>query len=94
MSAGDTGLRQRERLGELGLRVALLPALRDVDTMEDARAVAASAPARRFAAALVHVEAAVPSLEARLQQAITARDWGLVARLSAELADQNRQPPG
>jgi uncharacterized protein len=60
MSAGNTGVRQRERLRELGLRVALLPALRDVDTMEDARAVAASAPARRFAAALLRVEAAVP----------------------------------
>ena len=61
MSAADTGLRQRARLAELGLGLAVLPALRDVDTMDDARAVAASAPARRFAAALLQVEAMVPA---------------------------------
>jgi uncharacterized protein len=52
MSARDTGAIQRARLAELGLRTALLPPLRDVDTIADARAVAAHAPDTRFAAAL------------------------------------------
>ena len=50
MSAPDTGARQRGRLRELGLAVAELPTLRDVDAIEDARAVAAIAPWTRFAA--------------------------------------------
>ena len=41
MSTARTGRAQRERLRRLGLRVALLPALRDVDRIADARAVAA-----------------------------------------------------
>ena len=57
MSAADTGVRQRARLAALGLRVAVLPPLRDVDTIEDARAVAARAPAGRFAAALSRIDA-------------------------------------
>jgi rSAM/selenodomain-associated transferase 1 len=56
MSAADTGARQRARLAELGLAVATLPSLRDVDTIEDARAVAAAAPGGRFAAALARVD--------------------------------------
>lgn len=44
--------RQRARLRELGLRVRALPALRDIDTYDDAVAVAASAPWTRFAATL------------------------------------------
>ena len=52
MSAADTGAIQLRRLVELGLRVAELPPLRDVDTIADARAVAAAAPAGRFAEAL------------------------------------------
>lgn len=52
MSASDTGARQGERLDRLGLRVADLPALRDVDLAADARAVAALAPGTRFAAAV------------------------------------------
>ena len=52
MSTAWTGRAQRERLHRLGLRVALLPALRDVDRIADARAVAALAPAGRFARAL------------------------------------------
>jgi hypothetical protein len=52
MSRPDTGTRQRERLVELGLNICDLPPLRDVDTFADARAVAAAAPATRFAAAL------------------------------------------
>ena len=52
MSTAWTGNAQRARLCQLGLRVALVPALRDVDRIADARAVAALAPAGRFARAL------------------------------------------
>ncbi len=52
MSADDTGARQRERLVELGLEVVDLPGLLDVDTIADARTVAALAPQTRFARAL------------------------------------------
>jgi hypothetical protein len=52
MSAPGTAAAQRARLAALGLSVAELAPLRDVDTIEDARAVAAAAPAGRFAAAL------------------------------------------
>lgn len=52
MSESTTGLAQRVRLAALGLRTAILPPLLDVDTIEDARAVAAAAPGTRFAAAL------------------------------------------
>jgi len=57
MSTSRTGAEQRARLEALGLRVAGLPALRDVDTYEDARAVAALAPRTRFAAALAELDA-------------------------------------
>jgi rSAM/selenodomain-associated transferase 1 len=49
-SRGDTGVRQRRRLAALGLRVADLPVRRDVDHAADVAAVAALAPAGRFAA--------------------------------------------
>jgi hypothetical protein len=52
MSSARTGLVQRERMAALGLDPVLLPPLRDVDTIEDARAVAADAPHTRFAAVL------------------------------------------
>ena len=52
MSTAWTGRAQHARLRRLGLHVALLPALRDVDRIADARAVAALAPAGRFARAL------------------------------------------
>jgi uncharacterized protein len=52
MSEPGTAAAQRRRLAELGLGVAELPRLRDVDTIEDAHAVAAAAPGGRFAAAL------------------------------------------
>jgi rSAM/selenodomain-associated transferase 1 len=55
MSRDDTGAVQRARLAELGLRTAVLPSLRDVDTMADARAVAAEAPGTRFAAAMAAI---------------------------------------
>jgi rSAM/selenodomain-associated transferase 1 len=51
MSTPDTGRQQLTRLEDLGLRVDLLPKLRDVDTITDAAAVAADAPGSRFARA-------------------------------------------
>lgn len=52
MSSHTTWRRQRERLSQLRLRVHDQPALRDVDTIEDARVVARQAPDSRFAATL------------------------------------------
>jgi len=59
MSERHTGLVQRSRLLALGLRVAGLPPLRDVDAIADARAAAAAAPVGRFAAALAAIEPAL-----------------------------------
>ena len=56
MSAADTGERQRERLAELGLTWSELEQLRDIDTIDDARAVAAVAPWTRCAAALRRID--------------------------------------
>jgi hypothetical protein len=52
MSRADTGARQHERLTALGLRTVPLPVRTDVDTWDDAVAVAAGAPEGRFAAAV------------------------------------------
>jgi uncharacterized protein len=52
MSSQHTCAVQRRRLGRLGMSVALLPRLRDVDTIEDARAVAREHPRTEFAAVL------------------------------------------
>ncbi|MBI3686052.1 MAG: DUF2064 domain-containing protein [Actinobacteria bacterium] len=52
MSSIGTGAAQRDRLHAAGLRVGLLPMLRDVDTVTDADEVAALAPATRFARTL------------------------------------------
>lgn len=49
MSQGDTGLMQRKQLEALGLGVADLPVLRDLDYAEDARAIAVLAPQTRTA---------------------------------------------
>lgn len=51
-SRDDTGARQLDRLRRAGLDPYLLPELRDVDTADDARAVAALALGGRFAAAV------------------------------------------
>jgi glycosyltransferase A (GT-A) superfamily protein (DUF2064 family) len=51
MSEPVTGQAQLERLRGAGLRVRLLPPLRDVDTVADAAAVAHAAPGTRFARA-------------------------------------------
>jgi rSAM/selenodomain-associated transferase 1 len=52
MSRPDTGARQLERLCRLGLTVADLPTLRDVDVAADVAAVAAVVPGSRFALAV------------------------------------------
>ena len=52
MSCPSTCAAQRARLHKLGLRVQGQPRLRDIDTIEDARAVASDAGGTRFAAAL------------------------------------------
>lgn len=58
MSTEHTGAAQRERLIAHGLRITMLPELRDVDTIDDARAVADVArPGSRFAAALRRIDA-------------------------------------
>jgi len=56
MSVAHTGAVQRARLASGPLRTTCLPPLRDIDTIEDARAVAAEAPAGRLAAALAPIE--------------------------------------
>ena len=53
MSVAHTCAAQRARLQALGLTTRELPALRDVDTIADAYAVAAVAPASRLARELV-----------------------------------------
>ncbi|KOV85482.1 glycosyltransferase involved in cell wall biogenesis [Nocardia sp. NRRL S-836] len=53
MSRADTGARTLDALH--GLHVDALPILSDVDTMADARAVAAQVPGSRFAAALAGI---------------------------------------
>ncbi|MCF7547990.1 DUF2064 domain-containing protein [Pseudonocardia sp. WMMC193] len=55
MSRADTGENTLAALRAAGLRVALLPELTDVDTAEDALAVAATVPGSRFAAAVDRV---------------------------------------
>jgi uncharacterized protein len=52
MSTPDTGRATVDALRRGGLRVALLPTLRDVDTADDAYAVAARCPGGRFARAV------------------------------------------
>ena len=52
MSTAHTGAASAPDSATLGLRPATLPALRDVDTFDDASAVAAEAPTTRFAAEL------------------------------------------
>ena len=49
MSAPGTGRAQLARAEQLGLRTFVLPQLRDVDTIEDVRAVASRSPCTRFA---------------------------------------------
>ncbi|MCR6490554.1 DUF2064 domain-containing protein [Amycolatopsis sp. OK19-0408] len=51
-SRADTGERTFDALRDSGLRVCPLPRLSDVDTFDDARAVAAALPGSRFASAV------------------------------------------
>jgi rSAM/selenodomain-associated transferase 1 len=55
MSEPITAAAQRARLADLGLRTSLLPPLRDVDTIADARAVAAECPSSAFARKLARL---------------------------------------
>lgn len=55
MSAALTCAAQRKRIRELGLRLHEHAPLRDVDTIDDARAVAKQAPGSRFAAAMTAI---------------------------------------
>jgi glycosyltransferase A (GT-A) superfamily protein (DUF2064 family) len=48
MSEAETGRDQLERLLEADLRIKLLAELNDVDSIDDAREVAAIAPSGRF----------------------------------------------
>lgn len=57
MSTAHTGGAQLARLRSLGLTVTVLDELRDVDRFDDAVAVAAEAPATRFAAAVASLPA-------------------------------------
>lgn len=61
MSLATTLSCQRRRLQRLGLRIHELPGLRDVDTIEDAHAVAGAAPGSRFAATLAATALPVPA---------------------------------
>ncbi|MCX4819900.1 glycosyltransferase [Streptomyces sp. NBC_01142] len=58
MSVPETGAVQRRRLVDAGLTVRDLPQLRDVDTPDDARQVAAETPGGRFAAAVARLTGA------------------------------------
>ncbi len=62
MSTAHTASAQRDRLRELGLTWVELPSLRDVDTFEDALAVAAAVPGSRFSAMLSEVQARIDAV--------------------------------
>jgi hypothetical protein len=55
MSTGDTHAAQLTRFRSLGLKVHAQPALRDVDTIADAWAIAQQAPHTRFAQAFAAI---------------------------------------
>jgi uncharacterized protein len=59
MSTRRTGFDTRRALTGWGVRLATVPALRDVDTAEDAAVVAAGSPGTRFARAWARVGAEV-----------------------------------
>lgn len=61
MSRPDTGARQLSSLRAMGLEPALLPQLQDIDTADDARAVAALIPRSRTATAVDQILASVTS---------------------------------
>lgn len=55
MSRDDTGLETLRALADIGPRPGILPTLSDVDTVADARRVAAATPHGRFARAVAEV---------------------------------------
>jgi rSAM/selenodomain-associated transferase 1 len=55
MSQPDTGSRQLARLEQAGLRVRMLPELRDVDTVTEAEHIAAVTPGSCFAACMARL---------------------------------------
>ncbi len=59
MSSERTYAAQLERLVDLGYRTTVLPPMRDADRFDDAIAVAAAAPATRFASAVNQLATAV-----------------------------------
>jgi glycosyltransferase A (GT-A) superfamily protein (DUF2064 family) len=65
MSTPRTFAEQRSRLELLGLRVSILPTLRDVDLFDDAVAVAEKAPASHFALELRALTGVQPMAVAR-----------------------------
>ena len=62
MSTRHTAAAQRDRLRQLGLTWVELPSLRDVDTFEDAVAVAGAVPGTRFSAMLSQVQARIDAV--------------------------------
>jgi len=60
MSRPWTGRAQRARFASLGLECAELPVLRDIDTIEDALAVAGAHPGLRFSATLASIDGFEP----------------------------------
>jgi uncharacterized protein len=92
MSSERTCAVQRRRLRELGLDVAMLHVLRDVDTIADARAVAASAPYTAFASELARIEQTLVSADAadhKQPVPVAARRGGLETPDGA----RERRPP-
>ncbi len=75
MSEPFTCSAQRQRLRQLGLTLHEQPQLLDVDTIDDAHAVARQAPGTLFAAALAGVDRALATVDATL----AAVDGGLAA---------------
>ncbi len=65
MSVPHTYREQRRRLLDAGHRVDVLPVLRDVDTWDDALAVAALAPGTRFGRAVLQLSSPAASDEPR-----------------------------
>ncbi len=59
MSTGETGCLQQQRMEDLGMKVAGLPQLRDIDLFSDAVTVAAENPGGRFADCLAAMEVPV-----------------------------------
>jgi glycosyltransferase A (GT-A) superfamily protein (DUF2064 family)/SAM-dependent methyltransferase len=72
MSRADTGRIQHERLVDAGLRISILPTLRDIDDAADARAVAALIPHSRFAR-LLHRTA--PGDDEPLPETAATQTW-------------------